>query len=261
MTKGFVYGTRASEATINRWMDKIEDRLAESHASINEQSARISTLASTTSALDEVVNPPPDYNYQSPSVSLTGGGTYERGQSIADPTVSWSVSVDSRHPLVSQSLTGVGSIDPVEETGSHEYTGDTITTDTTKTMTIGDTPSNGYGGNSASNSTSWTFSDKRIWGVHANPSISSADLLTLNLEFSSGYTQTRYFDPSSQYIYFAWPESWGGDQSIFVVNNLPNTAWEISTISHTNQSGGTINYNVYRSTYLQSGSNIKVEVG
>jgi len=255
VSKGFRY----PERVINDWMDRIEVSLDVLQKNISDIDV-VSDLETVQGQVADILNPPPEYGYAQPSVSLSGGGTYENGVSISDPSVSWNASSDARHAIVAQTLTGVGAIDPVELTGSHTYTGDTITTNTTKTMSVTDALVGGYGGTVKNASASWTFMDKRIYGVHAAPAITSAQLLTLSKEFGSGYTQTRYFDPTSQYIYFAWPLSWGGDKFIFTVNNLPNTAWEISTVSHTNDQGYTSDYRVFRSTYLQSGSNIKVEV-
>lgn len=70
------------------------------------------------------------------------------------------------------------------------------------------------------------------------------------------------FNPINQYIYYIWEESLGDviPPVKFIVNGLPNTAWEKRVFSYTNQAGYTTNYIVWRSQYLLSNSfNIKVQ--
>jgi hypothetical protein len=255
MGKGFVYPNQV----INAWMDRLEHTLSD--VSLRGRDV-VTRVASVEEVVDGIVNPPPEPPaYTAPSVSLSGGQTLELGQVVANPTITWSVSVMTGHAIATQTLTDLGAVTPLSASGSHVFTGANVSSNKTYTMTVSDNVVGGEGGQSRSGSTSFTFRQKRHWGTAAAGVLDPAGILALQGdEFSTSRVQTRYFNPSNEYIWFAWPASLGGDTSIFVVNNLPNTSWVIADITHTNASGGVSTYRTIRSTYKQSGVNIKVEV-
>lgn len=181
--------------------------------------------------------------YSAPSVSLSNSvGTVEIGSTVNSVALSWSISKD----IVSQSIAppGPGSVDPALRTLA--LTGLGLTSDASFSITVDD------GTTTASASTSVLFRHRRRWGVssQATPDAALIDALS-GAEFAASRAQSRTFSPSAQYVYFAWPSSFGAPT--FTVNGLLNTAWEKTTVSYANPSGNTSDFDVYRSTFLQSG--------
>jgi hypothetical protein len=92
----------------------------------------------------------------------------------------------------------------------------------------------------------------RMWGVSAQAVPDAALLASLSSEPSPNVYQTRTLTAASQYLYFAWPTSFGGSPAFYVSNMLTN-AWVKTVVSFTNAYGVTTSYDVYRSLYLQVG--------
>jgi len=169
-------------------------------------------------------------------------GTVEVGTVVASVTLNWSIN----KTITSQSINqGIGSLDPALRTLG--LTGLALTSDTTFTLTVGD------GANTANRSTSVLFRHRRRWGVSATatPDAALIDALTGD-EFSAARAQSRSMSPSAEYLYFAWPASWG--TPTFTVNGLAVTGWAQTTISYTNPSGNTTSFDVWRSPYPISGT-------
>jgi hypothetical protein len=104
-----------------------------------------------------------------------------------------------------------------------------------------------------------TFYNKRYWGPDVNPGpLTDPDILALSSEFASSRQCTKYFDcTGGKYIWFAYPTSWGEGE--FWVGGL-RVVFNESIQDHTNASGWTESYRVYRSLYLQNGNNIDVTI-
>lgn len=168
----------------------------------------------------------------------------ERGQVITSLTLNWALNKG----VITQKLNG--SI--ITNTLRTYVINSTINSNTSFTLEVSDDK------NSTSRSTSVSFFSKRFYGVNSKESLTSADILTLNGELSTSRGQSRVFNCSGQYIYIAYPQSFGA--ATFKVNGLSSTAWEESAINVTNQYGFTETYRVYRSTYLQNGSGIAVDI-
>lgn len=185
--------------------------------------------------------------YVEPVVSLSGGSTNEIGSTVGTVNLSWTYNKTE----ISQSLNqGIGAL----TVGQRAYTDFTsITTDTTYTLTIDD------GTTQINDSTSVIFQNKSHWGTSANTSLSSAQILGLaNESFDTNRDRSFTIDGNGEYIYYAYPQSYGA--ATFHVNGLLNTAWTLFVVSHTNASGHTENYYVYRSNTIQNGTDILVEV-
>lgn len=185
--------------------------------------------------------------YVHPTVTLTGGGNFENGNILKNKVIKWTVNKN----IISQSLNqNIGSLDP----SIREYNIDTINSNKTYTITVND------GKNTASSNTTFNFLNKRYWGVSENEHLDNSQILLLNNELSNSRTQTRTFDCSGgKYFYFAIPTSLcNGIQ--FKVGGLSFSAFEIETIDLTNSYNYTIKYNVYRSSNIQTGSSIQVQV-
>ena len=114
-------------------------------------------------------------------------------------------------------------------------------------------------GTLTSNTLTFTPRHKRYWGVSAATALSNSDILALTgAELNTTRAQSRVFNTNAQYIYFAWPSSFG--DASFTVNGLPNSAWTKTTLSFTNSSGYVEPYTVYRSQYLSTGNGISIQV-
>lgn len=171
----------------------------------------------------------------------------EKGSTINAINLSWSIN----KPITSISLNqGIGTLSV--SAANHSLTGLNLTTDTTYTLTISDGTTN------LNASTSVLFRQKRYWGTNANVTLTNAEVLALSSEFSTTRTQSKTINGNGQYIYFAWPTTFGTPN--FKVNGLVNNAWIKDTISFTNASGFVEIYDVYRSQYSQNGTGIVVDI-
>ena len=179
--------------------------------------------------------------------SFTGGSTNEIGSTVNSVSLVWTL---SKTPT-SQSLNnGIGAI----TVGTTNYNYVTpITGNTTFTLTVSD------GTTTPTANTSVTFLPRAWWGTNANTSLSSAQILTLsNNTLTSTRSRSFTINGGGQYIYYAYPSSYGA--ATFTVNGLLSTAWTLTVVSHTNASGHTQNYNVYRTNTIQNGTGISIVV-
>jgi hypothetical protein len=122
-----------------------------------------------------------------------------------------------------------------------------LVANTTFTITGGD------GTNTDAASATLNFRAKRWWGTSPLATFTGADILNLqNSELSTNRQQVRTFNGGGQYMWFAFPVSYG--LPTFLVNGLPSTAYVTETVSHTNESGHTQNYYVTRTITVQNGT-------
>jgi hypothetical protein len=201
---------------------------------------QLQAVSGTVDYILDIINP------------LTGNisnnqGTKEKGETVTSVLLNWSWS----KAILSQSLNnGIGSLLPAVVSYLHTST---FTTDRTYTIT-GSTISQ-----SANASTSVVFRQKRWWGTDPTVTPVDATIFALaNNEFSSSRNKSFVINGGGQYIYYAYPSTFGA--ATFTVNGLLNTAWTLFVISHTNASGFTENYNVYRTNTIQNGSGISIVV-
>lgn len=179
--------------------------------------------------------------------SFTGGSTNEIGSTVNSVNLAWTL---SKTPTTQSLNNGIGSI----TVGTTNYTYSTpITSNTTFTLTVSD------GTTTPTSNTSVTFLPRAWWGTNANTSLSSAQILTLsNNTLTSTRARSFTINGGGQYIYYAYPASYG--TATFTVNGLLSTAWTLAVVSHTNASGYTQNYNVYRTNTIQNGTGISIVV-
>lgn len=173
----------------------------------------------------------------------TGLPVQEDGTTVTGFTLSWTT---SQTPTALSLAPAPGAISPLAT--NYVYTGLSLTSNTTYTVTA-----TGPGGIDSGSATV-QFQNRRWWGKSATAVPNQALVQSLAGEFSTTRVQTKSFGSSSpQYIYFAWPTSFG--TPTFTVSGLVTTAWVKTTLaSYVNQSGKTVSYDVYRSQYLQSGA-------
>lgn len=189
-----------------------------------------------------------------PQVTLTNNiGRVEYGTTVTSAALSWSL---PRGTITSQTLSDVGPLDPTLR--AYNFTGLNITTDKTYTLSYGLTALGFAGTISGTASTQILFSLKRYWGLSSVDLITNSGIIALNSEFSDSRVQSRTFNPTAQYIYFAYPAALGA--ATFKFNGLINSAWILTNRVFTNASGGAVQYNIYRSQFQQNGANISIEV-
>jgi hypothetical protein len=166
--------------------------------------------------------------------------TVEIGGSTTNVVLTWAYNKAVTAQSINQ---GFGSLPVGQRTATD---GSTFSTNRTYSLTAtdGSTPVNG--------STSVTFMQKRYWGTSANTTLNDAQIIALNSEFASSRSQSRIITAAAEYIYFAYPASFG--TASFTVNGLPNTAWTLVTRAFVNASGYSESYNIYRSNNLLTGT-------
>ncbi len=130
--------------------------------------------------------------------------------------------------------------------------------DTTFTLTASD------GGPPAVSSVTVAFQRRRFWGVSAIATPASGAFIdTLaNSELANDAHQSRNFDGQGQYLYFAWPASFGPPTFLWgpAGSGDKSTGWVKTTVSYTNSFGHTEDYDIYRSSFIQWGADIPVTV-
>lgn len=159
----------------------------------------------------------------------------EIGSTVTSTQLDWILN----KTITSQSIdNGIGSLAVDLRTYTHSPI--SYTTNRTYKLTVFD------GTNTVEASTYIYFRYRRFWGVSSSPSLTDSeikDLFASTSELSTTRSKTFYPSPSWQYIYFAYPVSWGA--ASFYVNGQPNTAWIQTTIDHT-YGNDTTSYYVYR---------------
>jgi hypothetical protein len=199
------------------------------------------TYTTVAAALDTLL-------YVAPSISSFTNNvvTVEKGSTVSSTTLSWALNKTMTTASIDQSI---GSV-----LGLTQYVyGTSYTTDRSFTLTVGD------GTNTATSTTSVYFRNRRHWGTSASSTLSSAAILSLAAnELSTSRTKSWSQNGNGQYIYYAYPALFG--TASFTTNGLPNTDWTLSVVSHTNASGHTEDYNVYRTNSIQNGTNILIGV-
>ena len=204
------------------------------------------TLDTVEKALDYLL-------YVSPSVSLSGGSTNEKGATVTNVTLTWSTNKTMTSRLLSSPVP-IGDRDQgAGGSGSYVHSGANLTANTTYSILVSD------GTNSASSSTGVSFYNRRYYGSNSNSGpLTNAQILSLSKEYCSGRACTHTYDcTGGQYIWICYPASFG--TASFTVNNLPTT-FLLTVQSVTNNSGYIESFNCYRSFLSQQGSGITVVV-
>jgi hypothetical protein len=187
-----------------------------------------------------------------PTVSMTGGATYETGDTVTEVTLNW---------VCNKTMTTRSLSAPVPEgdrergeggSGQYIHEDADLTTNTTYTITVGDTI------NTATATTSITFLDKFYYGTSALPSLTNQQTLDLGGILSAREDIEFKVDGDGEYVYFLYPSEWGAMDCY--VNGSINTHWDYTLVSITNPFGVTKNYNRYRSETLQYADNIIINL-
>lgn len=186
--------------------------------------------------------------------SNASSNTIEIGNTVSRIELFWSLNKTVTTQSIAYTGGSIGSIDAALR--AYDHTGQSLSGSTRiYTLTVGDGTST-----DSSPTTSIYFNARRHWGTSANTSLTSAQILALaSNEFASSHGKSGviYNCTGGLYPYYAYPASWGTLNSV-TVGGLAFSDYTYTTVSHTNASGYTQNYYVYRFNNLQSGSSISV---
>jgi hypothetical protein len=116
------------------------------------------------------------------------------------------------------------------------------------------------GTKTTANSVVFTPRHKRYWGLSANATLTDAEIRALNSELATTRVQTRNdFNPVNQYIYIAYPASFGL-ATIKFNGYIATSSWPLTTRDFTNAQGYAESYHIYRTQYTQNSPDIDIEV-
>ena len=198
------------------------------------------SVVSVADALDKLL-------YVAPNItSLSGGGSYEIGSTVAGVHLAWSIN----KAVTSQSLNnGIGAL--AVDARTYDYAPD-ITSNITFTLTVSDGQTNDVA------STSVQFLRKRYWGASASASLDNAGILALSSELTSSKNKSVTYDcTGGKYPYFCYPKSFGALSAV-TVGGLAFSDYTQTELSFTNASGHTELYYVTKFNGIQTGANIAV---
>lgn len=187
-----------------------------------------------------------------PTVSITGGGIYETGNTVTDVELAWTCNKSMLTRTLSAPVPLADRERGPGRNGEYTHEGANLDADTTYTITVGD------GVNTATASTSVTFLDKFYYGTSDLASLTNQQTLDLGGILSAREDIEFSIDGEGKYIYFLYPSEWGGLDHY--VNGSINSHWDYTLVSITNSFGITKNYNRYRSMTLQNADNLIINI-
>ncbi len=182
--------------------------------------------------------------------SFTGISIYEKGQILTSIFLSWTYNKD----VQSQAITGIDVVTPtlILSDRSKLVTLTNIAINTTITLTADDDLTDEVSEIVAI--FELQFLNKIHYGKATHPgTVNSAFLNGLTRELAA--TKAKSFSENTsvgEYIWFACPTTYGF--ASFISNGFAGGFTLEGTISHTNESGHTENYFVYRSEYTNLGA-------
>ena len=202
---------------------------------ITYQNSNYQSWTNVKKALDGIIDKVDYIKPEITSFTSTAQEVYEVGQNVSNIVFNWTINKN----ITTQTLTDCPLADANVRTVT--YTND-ITSNKTFTLTIGD------GQNTTSKNISISFRNKIYYGSSAIPTdFNSAFILGLsNKQFATG--KSGSFDitvGSNEYGFIAFPSSFGTLSSV-KIGGFNTDVISCGTISFTNASGGTTNYNIYR---------------
>ena len=228
--------------------DKVEEILGDvnldgnaSSIVYNSSMAETHDVANVEDALDKIFN---KVYYVALSLSSSsGGGTYEKGSTQNITITATFNKVPNRITIKGESIT---SNKTITKTYSGVKSNDTYPLIAYSENAEGQTIN-------VSKTFYATFVNKKYYGVSSKTTLTSSEIndLTgvLDADRKGDFTVNA---GSGQYIFFAIPSAYG--TPAFKVGGFDGGFDKVQTISHTNKSGHTENYDVYRSTNASLGS-------
>ena len=220
------------DSLLGKWKELGIDYLADN---ISYENSNYPSWTNVKKALDGIMAKVDYIKPEITSFTSTVQAVYEVGEKVSNIVFNWTTNKD----ITTQTLTGCPLADANVRTAT--YTNDIIS-NKTFTLTIGD------GQNTTSKNISISFRNKIYYGSSAIPTdFDSAFILGLsNKQFATG--KSGSFDitvGSNEYGFIAFPSSFGTLSSV-KIGGFDTDVISCGTISFTNASGGTTNYNIYR---------------
>ena len=220
------------DALLGKWRELGIDYLADN---ISYENSNYPSWTNVKEALDGIMAKIDYIKPEITSFTSTAQSVYEVGQKVSNVVFNWTTNKN----ITTQTLTGCPLANANVRTAT--YT-DYITSNKTFTLIIED------GKNTASKSVSIEFRNKIYYGSSAIPSnFNSAFILGLsNKQFAT--SKSGSFDitvGSNEYGFIAFPSSFGTLSSV-EIGGFNTDVISCGTISFTNASGGSTNYNIYR---------------
>jgi hypothetical protein len=222
--------------------------LARADAALTNATASIVTCTGTYStvqaALDALL-------YVAPSITaLTGGNTYIKGQTIADPAIVWTVN----KTMTTRAISGVATATlGAGGSGTYTDTGRNLATSGTYTLTVGD------GTGTDSEGETFTFTNRRYVGASATTNQSNAEIIAMTASTQAKGASGTTGALSSEYIVIAYPASLGACTA-FSLGGFSTTAWPSVSKAVTNSYGYAESYYVYRSENAQTTGGIAYDI-
>jgi len=218
-------------------------------------------LAGTTfTTLEDIFFPaePPTASQTLTAFGSTSGAnrTIEIRPAGTEPaTINWTAGRQPSTGLITSITAGGVSqtfSQPPQGVTENGTQGITLTNNTNTTVNLTVVSESG----NATDNISITWLSKRYWGVDADGVLSDAELIAGNGELSGSRAKSFTVNPTNDFVYFAYPQSLGALTSITVNGFESLAAFTQSTFSHTNASGGVVNYFLYVSNnqFTQSSS-------
>lgn len=231
-------GEDADKATI-QLKDGLSATVLTQHQDISGK-ADASTVY-TKSEIDDMFD---DLTYTPISISsfTVSPSSVENGSTVSSVTFSYTLSKAAE----SAALDGV-NVALSGKTGTFGLVNLSLESKKTWTLSVTDRGSASESPHSASRSATLDFYWKRHWGVAAEATPDAAFILGLasgELASSRGKTFTVTAG-SGQYIWYAYPKSWGA--AGFKVGGFDGGFQLVGTVNHVNASGAKAEYYVYRS--------------
>lgn len=203
-------------------------------------------LTTKTKALDYLL-----YLFPDVTSFVHDGSTTELGGTVNNVNLTWTINKSIKIQTINN---GVGEITNTLRTIALINQG--LVSTTTWTITVTDDSSN-----SDIASTTLKFLNKIRTGTSPNGSLNNAQILALPTGVfveASSFPYEYTTNGNGEYLYIALPSSFGALD--IVVNGLASTAWVETLHNYTNGSGYTEQYRVYRSTFLQNGTGINIQL-
>lgn len=167
----------------------------------------------------------------------------ERGSTVADVTLKWSLSKVPTELTLNDEPVTVADTQKV-------VSGANLTSDTTYTLKATDAR-----GASAQRSATVYFRDKRHWftGSYGADAVTDEVLNAATGELATSRAKTFAVEAGEgQHIFYAFPHSWGTPS--FFVGGFEGGFSLLKTFDHVNASGASVSYDVYKSTNAGLGS-------
>ena len=220
------------DSLLGKWRELGIDYLADN---ISYENSNYPSWTNVKKALDGIMAKVDYIKPEITSFTSTAQAVYEVGQKVSNVVFNWTTNKN----ITTQTLTGCPLANANVRTAT--YT-DYITSNKTFTLIIED------GKNTASKSVSIEFRNKIYYGSSAIPSnFNSAFILGLsNKQFATSKSGSFSITVgSNEYGFIAFPSSFGTLSSV-KIGGFDTDVISCGTISFTNASGGSTNYNIYR---------------